>query len=53
MGGGLWTAFALTLVYGIGWRPVWIFSVAMTILWSVAAVIICRKGRNRGAASAA
>lgn len=53
MGGGLWTAFALTLVYGIGWRPVWIFSVAMTILWSVAAVIICRKGRNLGAASAA
>ena len=46
MGGGLWTAFALTLVYGVGWRPVWLFSLAMTLVWSIAAFLVCR--RNRG-----
>ena len=43
MGGGLWTAFALTLVFTIGWLPVWIFSAAMLFIWLIATVIICRK----------
>ncbi|MBE6376440.1 MAG: sodium:glutamate symporter [Lentisphaerae bacterium] len=43
MGGGLWTAFALTLVFTIGWLPVWIFSTAMLFIWLIATVIICRK----------
>ena len=46
MGGGLWTAFALTLVYSIGWRPVWILCVAMTVLWSAAAFAVVRRNRK-------
>ena len=46
MGGGLWTAFALTLVYTVGWRPVWLLSVAMTVLWSAAAFAVIRRGRK-------
>ncbi len=45
MGGGLWTAFALTLVYTIGWFRVWIISLAMTLLWSIAAFLIIRRQR--------
>ena len=48
MGGGLWTAFALTLVYTVGWRPVWVLSVVMTLLWSVAAFVVIRRNRNQG-----
>ncbi len=49
MGGGLWTAFAFTLVYAIGWFKVWALSVAMTLLWAaVAAVIVRRNRRARG-----
>ena len=43
MGGGLWTAFALTLVFTIGWMPVWIFSSAMLIVWGIITLIISRK----------
>ena len=43
MGGGIWTAFALTLVYGIGWRPVWLFCLVMTVVWSIAAWVVCRR----------
>ena len=46
MGGGLWTAFALTLVYTLGWRPVWILSLAMTVLWSAAAFAVVRRNRK-------
>ena len=45
MGGGLWTALALPLVFTMGWLPVWIFCSAMLILWSIIAVIIVRKNR--------
>ena len=49
MGGGLWTALALALVYQFGWRPVWLFSLAMTALWSVVAfAIVRRNGRDSG-----
>ena len=40
MGGGLWTAFALTLVFTIGWFPVWIISCIMLLVWGVIAAII-------------
>ena len=46
MGGGLWTAFALTLVYTLGWRPVWILSLVMVLLWSAAAFALVRRGRR-------
>ena len=45
MGGGLWTALALPLVFTIGWLPVWIFSCIMLAVWSVVSFIISRKNR--------
>lgn len=42
MGGGLWTAFALTLVFSIGWLPVFIISCVMLLIWGIAAFIIIR-----------
>ncbi|MBQ6474324.1 MAG: hypothetical protein IJJ33_20250 [Victivallales bacterium] len=35
MGGGLWTALALPLVFSMGWFPVWLFCTAMLILWGL------------------
>ena len=46
MGGGLWTALAFVLVYQVGWMKIWLFSVAMTVLWSVAAFLIVRRNRR-------
>ena len=46
MGGGLWTALALVLVYQFGWRKIWLFSVLMTVLWSVAAFLVVRRNRR-------
>ena len=43
MGGGLWTAFALTLVFTIGWFPVWIISCVMLIVWGIVAAVIMLK----------
>ena len=43
MGGGLWTAFALTLVYEIGWMKVFVLSLVMLVLWSICAVFIARR----------
>ena len=46
MGGGLWTALALSLVFTVGWLKVFLFCVGMLALWLVvAAVIICRRRR--------
>ena len=46
MGGGLWTALALVLVYQFGWMKIWIFCLAMTALWSVAAFLVVRHNRK-------
>lgn len=43
MGGGLWTAFALTMVFAFGWFTVWEISVLMLVIWGVIAFFICRK----------
>ena len=43
MGGGIWTALALTLVATCGWLPVWGFSVVMLAVWSVATVTVSRR----------
>ena len=43
MGGGLWTALALTLVFTIGWLPVLIFSLVMLIIWSIIAAVIMKR----------
>jgi ESS family glutamate:Na+ symporter len=34
MGGGLWTAIALPLVFTLGWFPVWLFCLGMLLLWA-------------------
>ena len=43
MGGGLWTALALTLVYQIGWLKVFWISLVMLVLWGLIAIFIIRK----------
>ena len=49
MGGGLWTALALSLVYKFGWLPVFGFCAAMLFMWGVCAFFlaspIVRKGK--------
>ena len=43
MGGGIWTALALTLVYKVGWLKVWLFSVVLLAIWGFAAYLVSRK----------
>ena len=43
MGGGLWTALALTLVFTIGLIPVLIISLVMLIIWSIIAAVIMKR----------
>ncbi len=47
MGGGLWTAFALTLVFTIGWMPVWIISTVMLVIWGIVTFSIIRRNRAK------
>lgn len=46
MGGGLWTALALTLLYMLGWKIMLGISLAALAVWVVAAVIFTRRCRN-------
>lgn len=46
MGGGLWTAFALTLVFTIGCLPVFLISLAVLLLWGGCAFALARKIRK-------
>ena len=46
MGGGIWTALALTLVFKFGWQPVFWFSCAMLLAWSVVAFFLARSNRR-------
>ena len=43
MGGGLWTALALTLVFTIGLIPVLFISLVMLIIWSIIAAVIMKR----------
>ena len=45
MGGGLWTALALPLVFTLGWLPVFIFSAVMLMIWAVISFFIIQKNR--------
>lgn len=47
MGGGLWTALALTLVFTVGWFKIWVLSCAMFAVWTVVAVVIMVKNGRR------
>ena len=46
MGGGIWTALALTLVFKFGWQPVFWFSCAMLLVWGVVAFVLARSNRR-------
>ena len=48
MGGGLWTALALTLVYRFGWLPVFGFSAVMLLMWSICAFFLASPVVKRG-----
>ena len=43
MGGGLWTALALTLVFTIGLIPVLVISIIMFVIWSIIAAVIMKR----------
>ena len=47
MGGGIWTALALTLVFRFGWQPVFWFSCAMLLAWGVVAFVLARSNRRK------
>ncbi|MBE6404911.1 MAG: sodium:glutamate symporter [Lentisphaerae bacterium] len=47
MGGGLWTALALTLVFTIGWLPVWCFSLVMLLVWIGISAVIIKRNRKK------
>ena len=47
MGGGLWTATALTLLFQFGWKVMLIISASALLLWLIPAIIICRKNRKQ------
>ena len=47
MGGGIWTALALTLVFKFGWQPVFWFCCAMLLLWGVVAFFLARANRRK------
>lgn len=46
MGGGMWTAIALILLYKLGWFLMLIISTRAFALWGIAAVFICRRNRQ-------
>lgn len=46
MGGGIWTALALALVYQWGWRPVFGISLGMLLLWIGVAFLLARRNRR-------
>ena len=46
MGGGLWTALALTLVYKIGWLNVFWISLTILVFWSIVAFVLAYRNRK-------
>lgn len=45
MGGGIWTALALTLVFTIGWLNVFIISSAFFIFWVIIMIVLIRRNK--------
>ena len=43
MGGGIWTALALALVYRIGWLSTWLICLVMLTVWCVVALSLWRR----------
>ena len=47
MGGGLWTALALTLLYKLGWQLMLTISGVMMLIWIIISVIVSRSHHRR------
>ena len=47
MGGGLWTALALSLVFEYGWQPVFWGCCAMLLLWGVVAFFLAKESAKK------
>lgn len=47
MGGGLWTALALTLLYKFGWKIMLGISLAALLVWIITAVLVVKSRRQR------
>lgn len=47
MGGGIWTALALTLVFNFGWFRIWCFCCAMLLVWGVLTFFMARGATPR------
>ena len=46
MGGGLWTALALSLVFTLGWLKVFLICAGMLAIWLVVAAVLMRRGNT-------
>ena len=46
MGGGIWTALALTLVFTIGWLNVFLISSAFFIFWVIVMIVLIRQNKK-------
>jgi len=46
MGGGLWTALALTLVFNIGWFKLFLISCAALVFWFIPTLVFVLKNRK-------
>jgi ESS family glutamate:Na+ symporter len=46
MGGGIWTALALTLVFTIGWQKVFMISGIFYVFWLIMMFIVIRRNRR-------
>ena len=49
MGGGLWTAMALPLVFTMGWLPVWTFCTVMLVIWGAISLRVAMNNPARRA----
>ena len=47
MGGGLWTAAALPLVFNLGWLRVWFFCLLMLCIWGIVTCRLAAKNRRK------
>ena len=47
MGGGMVTALALTLVFTIGWLPVFVASAVFFLFWGILICVVISRNRNR------
>ena len=47
MGGGLWTAMALTLLFQLGWQKMLLISFSALAAWTIIAIIFVRRNKKQ------